>query len=481
MSVNRHFYASLALLILLNVVIKPLWIFGIDRPVQNLVGTTVYGSYFALLNLSIVFNFLLDWGMTAYYNRQLASQQEGIIQDTGKILGLKFLFAFTYGCIVFLLAAGTGELNWLVLTAIILIQVLTSFFLFFRAIITARQWFVSDAWLSVLDKTLMILVCGAMLLFPLSFGILTISRFVWLQAACLALSVIVALIILMLKGFRFPHPFPLFIDKSLFKTALPYALIILLMSVHYRIDGFLVERMHADGPKEAGMYASAYRLLDAANMVGFLFSSFLLPYAARQFSSRKDITSVVLTSRHLLILYSLGISLSGIFLGNWIHAMLYRDSGPEAARILQWCLPALLGYSLVNIYGTVMTATGHIRPFCYITLVAVILNIALNLLLIPSMGAMGCCIAALVSQSLCGIAVMVYVKKKIFISFDFPAWGIYIYTAVLLGILFYFGSSLALNNWFLITAGMLLVFAVIYLSRLLGPTELNQLFRKPQL
>jgi hypothetical protein len=76
---------------------------------------------------------------------------------------------------------------------------------------------------------------------------------------------------------------------------------------------------------------------------------------------------------------------------------------------------------------------------------------------------------------------MVYVKKRIFISFDFPAWGIYIYTAVMLGILFYFGSSLSLNNWFLITAGMLLVFAVIYLSRLLNPAELNQLFRKPQL
>ena len=55
----NRFYSSLGLLIILNVIIKPLWIFGIDRQVQNLVGTAVYGNFFSLFNFSIVFSCFL--------------------------------------------------------------------------------------------------------------------------------------------------------------------------------------------------------------------------------------------------------------------------------------------------------------------------------------------------------------------------------------------------------------------------------------
>ena len=52
MKETSRFYSSLILLIVLNGVIKPFWIFGIDRQVQNEVGVTAYGSYFAIFNLS---------------------------------------------------------------------------------------------------------------------------------------------------------------------------------------------------------------------------------------------------------------------------------------------------------------------------------------------------------------------------------------------------------------------------------------------
>lgn len=73
MKTVSRFYASLGLLLVLNLLVKPLWIFGIDRPVQNSTGTAIYGSYFALLNLAIVLGFLLDWGLNAFMSRQLAA------------------------------------------------------------------------------------------------------------------------------------------------------------------------------------------------------------------------------------------------------------------------------------------------------------------------------------------------------------------------------------------------------------------------
>src|SRR5690349_5828018 len=96
------FYHSLGLLIILNVIVKPAWIFGIDRQVQNITGAGEYGIYFSLLGFSIAFSFLLDWGITAYVNRHLASSDENIVTTKGSFLLLKLASVLFYMAVVML-------------------------------------------------------------------------------------------------------------------------------------------------------------------------------------------------------------------------------------------------------------------------------------------------------------------------------------------------------------------------------------------
>ena len=100
----------------------------------------------------------------------------------------------------------------------------------------------------------------------------------------------------------------------------------LLMSFHYRFDGFLLERI--SGAEEAGKYAGAYRLLDAANMIGYLFASFLLPYIARNRDNGMITTNVVLNVRHVLIVFAITVSGIVIFLAPWIQKVLYHHNDP---------------------------------------------------------------------------------------------------------------------------------------------------------
>ena len=51
---KRKFVTNLILLLFLNLLVKPFWILGIDRTVQNLVGDESYGLYFALFNFSLI-------------------------------------------------------------------------------------------------------------------------------------------------------------------------------------------------------------------------------------------------------------------------------------------------------------------------------------------------------------------------------------------------------------------------------------------
>ena len=70
-----RYFKGLTWLIALNLLIKPVWLFFIDRQVQNIVGYEEYGKYFAILNLSYVLFFLSDVGISNMLNQRMAHQQ----------------------------------------------------------------------------------------------------------------------------------------------------------------------------------------------------------------------------------------------------------------------------------------------------------------------------------------------------------------------------------------------------------------------
>jgi O-antigen/teichoic acid export membrane protein len=424
------------------------------------VGTESYGIYFSLLNFSIVFSFLLDWGLTSFFNRQLAAQESDFTQKTGNMLLIKCLLSVLYAAVILFIGWLSGITHWWILYYVIGIQILTSFFVFLRSIITAHQWFVADAWLSVLDKSLMILLCGVLIYAPAWIGGITLSGFLLVQLICTCLAVLISFIILLVKKVSFPKPKNILADKHFFVAAFPFAMTVLLMSAHYRADGFLLERIHENGAYEAGLYAGAYRLLDAANMIGYLIASFLLPFIARQWSQGKSIESIVLNSRHLLAVFSVAVIITTIFLAPWIHYKLYHNFEETAITVLRWTMPALIGYALVQVYGTILTATGHIAIFCRINLAAVVINVALNLLLIPGWGAQGCCIAALVSQAFCGVTTMFYANKKTGVTNHIPSLLMYIFIALLLCLFYWYAPQININNWVVIgIAGVITMIA----------------------
>src|SRR5258705_10470731 len=339
MKETSRFYSALGLLIVLNAFVKPVWIFGIDLQVQNEVGVEAYGVYFSIFNLSIVLSFLNDWGLSVFYNRHLAAKDATLSGNPGSLLYLKFLFGLSYIAILFLIAFVSGIKRWEIILEVALVQILTSAFIFFRAIFTAQQWFQTDAWFSVLDKLLMIVACIPLLYFPSLFGGISVERFLLLQIGCTTLTLLLALVVLLTRKFSFSFK-KLWPGKYILKAAIPFAIIALLMSCHSRMDGFLLERM--SNATEAGKYAGAYRLLDAANMMGYLFATFLLPYIARNQKEGLSPTNLILSIRHLLLVFSITITGIVIFLAPWIQRVLYHHSDSSYVEVLQWCLPSLI-------------------------------------------------------------------------------------------------------------------------------------------
>jgi len=158
---KRKFITNLLLLLFLNVLIKPFWIFGIDLTVQNLVGDESYGLYFSLLNFSMILNILLDFGITSYNNKNIAQHGQLLKKHISNIVGLKFLLAGIYAvvCMLTALIIGYKQVQLHLLAFLILNQFLISFTLYLRSNISGLHLFRTDRLLSVLDRSLMIIIC----------------------------------------------------------------------------------------------------------------------------------------------------------------------------------------------------------------------------------------------------------------------------------------------------------------------------------
>lgn len=464
---HSKFYSSLLLLIILNAIVKPFWIFGIDRQVQNITGVAEYGTYFSLLSISIVFGFLLDWGLNSFVNRELAAKKIALQQQLGGFLLLKLLFFLFYAIVVLAVAKLSGVRRWDILTGVIIIQFLTFLFLFLRNVITANQWFNIDAWLSVLDKTLMIFVCGAFIFLPAVFGLINIQKFIVAQIVCTITAVLILIIILLYKGIVFNRPSLKFINRNVVISVFPFAIVIFLMSVHIRLDAFLLERLHHDGAHQAGIYAAAYRLLDASNTIGYLIASFFMPFVARLWSEEKPLQETILQTRHVQIMFAVAIAAITIMLAPWLQNILYHRNDRYGIQILQWCLPALIGYGFTQVYGTVMTATGSIATFCYFNLFAVIINIMMNLFLIPRYGAFGCCVSALCSQYFLGISTMIFVHQKLKTSVGVASLFYYLLNGLIICGVLYFLIKTPVNTIWLIPLVALITFLVMWIGKMI--------------
>ena len=125
---SKSFYGGLSWLIILNLLVKPVWIFVIDRQVQNIVGHEAYGIYFALLNLTLVLSFLADAGLSNMVTRDMA---DGKRLNTGQLLRLKLLLLLIFFASACFIGWISKIAAWDILLYVITVQALSSLFLFF--------------------------------------------------------------------------------------------------------------------------------------------------------------------------------------------------------------------------------------------------------------------------------------------------------------------------------------------------------------
>ncbi len=399
---KKKFFTNLVLLIGLNILVKPFWVFGIDRTVQNTVGAAEYGFYFSLFSFSLLLNILLDLGITNFNNREISRHPHLIQPHITNIIGIKFLLAIFYGLIVFGLAAilGYDQRQVHLLWFLVLNQFLASFFLYLRSNISGLQNFVTDSLLSVLDRLIMIIICSMLLWTNIFDHKFKIEWFVYTQTIAYFISMLVAFLLVRKRAGIFNFNFDIKFMMKILKKSYPYALLVVLMSIYYRIDSVMLERMLPGGNVEAGIYAQAFRILDAFTMFAFLFATLLLPMYSRMIRRGIPVEDLTIFSLMLLMVPVTILSVTLIFYKNEFMDLLYHKYAFESARILAVLMIANIFVSIAYIAGTLLTAGGYLKELNIIAGIGLLLNVGLNILFIPEFAAFGSAVASVITQIL---------------------------------------------------------------------------------
>ncbi len=485
------FVKNLTLLLILNLLIKPFWILGIDRSVQNTVGAEEYGFYFAVFNFSFLFNILLDFGITNFNNRNIAQNNQLLTKHLSNLLVMKLLLFLVYLLVTFgtALFIQYSQEQIRLLYFLAFNQFLLSFILYLRSNLGGLHLFRTDSVISVLDRALMIVIC-AVLLWGNVAGEFHIGYYVYAQTAGYLMTAAVALWLVLRrterKWLRLNWNFPFLL--AIVRQSFPFAILVLLMTFYNRIDSVMLERLLDDGARYSGIYASAYRLLDAANMIAYLFAVLLLPIFARMIKQKQPVEELIRLSYTLIAVPAVIIAVAAFYYSGEIMEFLYpvhatetevafSDRIHESARVFAILMTCFLATSTTYIFGTLLTANGSLRQMNLIALGGMLLNIALNFLMIPVYQATGSAMASLFTQVMVAL-LQVWVVRRMFglnVNSSFLIrLVVYAVGVVLIG----FASVLAPFPWQLGIAVMGLGSLVLALAvKLISLRQIYQLIR----
>ena len=251
--------------------------------------------------------------------------------------------------------------------------------------------------------------------------------------------------------------------KYLMKNAIPFIMSSAFLVIYYRIDVVMLSILAGD--ISVGLYSAAYRLTDPLLFLPSAIAASLLPVMSRQYIKKKNTIQSTFTKgiKYTLILM-LPIIISIFFISQKIINLVYGLDYSDSVIALQILIWALLFNSISSIQSSTLIAVNKQKLNAISIGICCLINIILNLLLIPEYSYIGAALATLV----CVIILL-------FIQFYFLSGNIStnkykmflrpFLSAVLMGFVVY--NLYDYNQFFSLIAGVLVyILSIVFLKSL---------------
>jgi O-antigen/teichoic acid export membrane protein len=260
--------------------------------------------------------------------------------------------------------------------------------------------------------------------------------------------------------------------RRLFREALPFVLTLALGLIYFKVDVLMLSVMK--GNVAVGRYSAAFRLLEGLVYLVAAYAGALFPTLARLKTTSRDSLRVT-THRAVdaVIAFALPAAVALAMLADPVVGLLYGPEYSQSVPALRWIGAALFFVVLANFLGSALGAVDRQVWMFRATVVGVVINVSLNLWLIPRLAHVGAAIATLVTQAGVTVVLAVMVHRAVGPRSDFARLGkVVLGTAAMAGVLYVLrerGAAL------LVPAGAAVYLGVLVVTRFLSPREIAKL------
>jgi O-antigen/teichoic acid export membrane protein len=230
----------------------------------------------------------------------------------------------------------------------------------------------------------------------------------------------VAFVIVLLKAKLTRLTWNLTFFRAILKQSFPFALLTLLMAIYGSMDSIMLERLLPDatGAYQAGIFASAFRLLYALVQIAYLFAVILLPLFSKMLKNKENIIPIIKSAFLVLFFFSVTATILLFAYRTPVLSLMYPQIGAESARVFVFIIPCIIPISMIYIFGTLLTANGNLRILNLTSAIAIVVNVVINFTLIPILEARGTAIAGLATQTSIGMMQFIIAFKQLKIPFS---------------------------------------------------------------
>lgn len=434
------------------------------------IGAEGTGTYFFALAYTTVFVVFVDMGFTNVMVREAARVKDKLQLYFSTVLSVKILFGIlsyiAAVVIINLMGYGSEVKNLVYLSGV------TMLFDSFHLSIYGTLRAIGDLrWesISLTGSQFLTLILGTIFLYaglPIIFLILafTISSLV---NVCFAMFIAV---------YKYKLKLVPKFDRAIFfhfaKIAIPFALAAIFARVYSYIDSILLSRFL--GNESVGWYSIAHKVTFAFQFIPLALVAAIYPRFSEYFvHDKKKLAYIFERSVKYLLLIAFPIAVGISLLSQDLILLLFTEEYLKSILPLQILITSLV-FSFVSFpIGAFLNASNRQVTQTTIVGTVMVVNIIMNLLLIPHFGIIGAAISALVGNVLLALLGYLFVPKitKISHLFLFKALLQIMVASVTMGILVYITNQYA-HFIFAILTGVLVYPIMLFVTGAVNKKQL---------
>lgn len=188
-------------------------------------------------------------------------------------------------------------------------------------------------------------------------------------------------------------------EPTLFKATLVFGIkgyfANVIQFLNYRVDMLMLSAML--GASAVGAYSIGVNFAETLWYVPTSIGTVLFPHVANSTNDVANLTTAR-ASRQTFLLMALASTAVAVA-APWLVPKLFGVQFASSVHALWWLMPGVLVFSIAKIIGNDFAGRGYVVTNGVVSLCALILNVGLNLYLIPRYGIVGASISSTISYS----------------------------------------------------------------------------------